>query len=54
MSSIKQLNDFAEAWVGSNLLDRCVEEVRGPSKRGSEVVSNAFHVVGGLFYEVKR
>ena len=54
MSSIEQLNDFAEAWVRSNLLDRCVEEVRGPSKRGSEVVSNAFHVVGGLFYEVKR
>ena len=51
MSSIEQLNDFAEAWVGSNLLDRCVEEVRGPLKRGSEVVSNKFHMVGGLFYE---
>ena len=42
MSSIEQLNDFAEAGVGSNLLDCCVEEVRGPSKCGSKVVPNTF------------
>ena len=41
MSSIEQLNDFAEAWVGSNLLDRCVEEVRGSSMGSSEVIFNA-------------
>ena len=51
MSSLEQLNDFAKAWVGSNLLDRCVEEVCGTSMRGSEeclMRSSSVDMVGGF------
>ena len=41
MPGVEYLNDFAQGRVGSNLLDRCVLEVFGPSMCGSEVVSDA-------------